>query len=82
MLRDTARLIDLPFHEMLSLVCLCYLHREFGRKNNYTMSSFKISYVYFACVFIFKVNKGGAAMSAVAFHQYGLSSNLRGDAIM
>ena len=69
---------------MLSLVCFCYLHREFDRKNNYTMSSFKICFVYFSCVFIFlnKVNKGSVAMSLDAFRQCGLGSNPRGDAIM
>ena len=46
------------------------------------MSSFNICLVYFSCLFILKVNKGGAAMSAVAFHEYGLSSNPIGDAIM
>ena len=48
------------------------------------MSSFKICFVYFSCVFIFfnKVNKGSVAMSLDAFRQCGLGSNPRGDAIM
>ena len=30
-LRGTARLIDLPFHEMLSRVCLCCLQNLIGK---------------------------------------------------